>query len=247
MKNINQIPAEAINNAVAKGLDAALETIGIRGNVTEGFYGMTSDPGAAISSENREKLGKVYEWLKSELEGQGFNIIFNRNHIIVKILYPGDVEGVGNQAPGNLYESEDDTRKEEFDYLPYISEYIKFLKETKGLQVEPLPEIVLNKNDQSKLGILAKTGNYQPSDIVDPDKGTQGILTIYVKGRHPKDCCRSFSHEMVHHMQALQGKNLKTPTTVLGEDQNLDQLEREAYEKGNMYFREWTESLEKSF
>lgn len=203
-----------------------------RGTVDEGFYGMSSDPGAAISSENREKLGHVYEWLQNELAGKGFNIIFNKNHIIIKILYPNDVEGVGNQAPGNLYEGEDDVRNdEEFNYIPYIADYLKFLKEDKGLKIEPLPEIVLDKNKQ-ELDVQAKTGDYDPVDKV---------IRVYTKDRHPKDVLRSFSHEMVHHVQCLEGKDLKVNTTTLGENKNLDQIEAEAYVKGNMYFREWTE------
>lgn len=217
-----------LESIVEQGLRAAE----FERTVDEGFYGMSSDPGAAISSENREKLGHAYEWIKNELAGKGFNVIFNKNHIIVKILYPNDVEGVGNQAPGNLYEGEDDVRQdEEFNYVPYIADYLKFLKEEKKLTIEPLPEIVLDKGKQ-ELDVQAKTGDYDPADKV---------IRVYTKDRHPKDVLRSFSHEMVHHMQCLEGKDLRVNTTTLGENKNLDEIEAEAYVKGNMYFREWTE------
>lgn len=201
--------------------------------IEEGWYGMTSDPGAAISSENREKLGRIYEWLKGELDGKGFNVIFNRNHIIIKILYPGDVEGVGNQAPGNLYEGEDDVRKDDFDYTPYISSYIEFLKERK-VQVEPLPEIVLNKSDQKGQGILANTGEYNSADK---------IITVWTKDRAPRDVMRSVAHELSHHVQNLQGKIKGVGTEKTTESEPLAVLEEEAYRDGNMNFRAWLESI----
>lgn len=224
---LEQIQVEILKESMKKGIDSALVEAGL----SEGFYGMSSTPNSAISSENRERLGKVYEKIKNPLAQQGFNVIFNGNHIIIKILYPGDVEGIGNQAPGNLYEGEDDVRKDEFDYVPYITDYLKFLKEEKKLQIEPLPEIILDKGKQD-LDVQAKTGDYDPVDKV---------LKVYACDRHPKDVLRSFSHEMVHHMQCLEGKDLNVKTNVLGENNNLDQLEAEAYMKGNMYFREWTE------
>lgn len=230
---LEQIKVDMLQEAISQGLDNALANAGLR----EGFYGASSSPNAAISSENREKLGKVYEWIKNTLDGKGYNVIFNGNHIIVKILYPNDVEAVGNQAPGNLYESEDEARKDEdFDYIPYIHSYLEFLKEEKHLQIEPLPEILLDKTDQKGAGILSKTGEYDPADMV---------IKIYTKDRHPKDVLRSFSHEYTHHRQNLAGKDLKQGTSVLGESDTLREIEAEAYEEGNLLFREWTEYLER--
>lgn len=229
---LEQVQVQIVKEAVENGLAKALDSVALQ---REGFYGMTSNPGSAISSENREKLGKVYEQLKNSLTAQGFNVIFNGNHIIIKILYPNDVEGVGNQAPGNLYEGEDDVRKDDFDYTLYIADYLKFLKEEKHIKVEPLPEIVLDKNKQSG-GLLDRTGNYNPVDKV---------ITINVADRHPKDILRTVAHEIEHHIQCLEGKNLNVTTSVLGESAELDALEQEAYQKGNMHFREWTERFER--
>jgi len=52
---------------------------------------------------------------------------------------------------------------------------------------------------------------------------------------------------MVHHEQNLNktigtGK-IKTTNTL--EDDYLDKIEREAYEKGNIMFRNWTDSIKK--
>lgn len=224
-----QIQVEILKESISQGLDKALADAGIK----EGYYGYSTNPSAAISSENREKLSKVYEWLRDNLDGKGYNVIFNNNHILIKILYPNDLEAVGNQSPGNLFEGEDDVRSDEFDYTPYIADYIKFLKD-KGVKVEPLPEILFDKTDQSKLGILAKTGEYDPSDMV---------IRIYVKDRAPKDVLRSTSHELAHHVQNLQGKIKNVDGQKTSESEPLAVLEEEAYARGNMYFREWLESI----
>lgn len=227
---LEQIKVEILKEAISSGLDEALSNAGLR----EGFYGTSSNPTAAISSENREKLSKVYEWIRANLDGKGYNVIWNNNHIIIKILYPNDVEAVGNQAPGNLYEGEDDVRKDEFNYTPYIVSFLKFLQEEKGIDVEPLPEILLDKTDQSKLGILAKTGEYDSADKV---------IKIYIRDRNPKDVLRSFSHELVHHVQNLQGKIKNVDTQKTSDSKALSVLEEEAYRDGNMYFRQWLESI----
>jgi hypothetical protein len=61
--------------------------------------------------------------------------------------------------------------------------------------------------------------------------------------RHPKDVMRSYAHEMVHHMQNCDGRlgNIATQNTNEGGD--LPEIEKEAYEKGNMTFRNWTDTL----
>jgi hypothetical protein len=52
---------------------------------------------------------------------------------------------------------------------------------------------------------------------------------------------------MVHHEQNLNnaiGNGIIKTTNTL-EDDYLEQIEREAYEKGNIMFRNWTDSLKK--
>jgi hypothetical protein len=61
--------------------------------------------------------------------------------------------------------------------------------------------------------------------------------------RHPKDVLRSFSHEMIHHEQNLDNRLNNISTTNTNEDGDLPEIEREAYEKGNMMFRNWEDSI----
>ena len=61
--------------------------------------------------------------------------------------------------------------------------------------------------------------------------------------RHPKDILRSYAHELVHHHQNLNNKLNHSQTTNTNEDGNLDRIEREAYETGNILFRNWEDSI----
>jgi hypothetical protein len=61
--------------------------------------------------------------------------------------------------------------------------------------------------------------------------------------RHPKDVMRSFAHEMVHHMQNCEDRLGNIVTQDTNEDGDLPEIEKEAYEKGNMTFRNWTDTL----
>ena len=62
-------------------------------------------------------------------------------------------------------------------------------------------------------------------------------------GRHPKDILRSYAHELIHHHQNLSGTLNHSNTTNTNEDGNLEKIEREAYEEGNILFRNWEDSI----
>ena len=95
-------------------------------------------------------------------------------------------------------------------------------------------ELIRNDIENAK-DILGTTAYYDPN---------LKSITLYTFNRHPKDVLRSYSHEMLHHMQNLENRLTKISTTNINEDDYLKELEREAYEKGNMLFREWENALE---
>ena len=94
--------------------------------------------------------------------------------------------------------------------------------------------------ENSKLD-LGRTAHYEPESMK---------ITIYMTGRHTKDTLRSLAHELVHHMQNCRGDlSASHGTTEEGYAQNNDHLremEREAYECGNMFFRDWEDNLKNS-
>lgn len=111
-----------------------------------------------------------------------------------------------------------------------ITSLSHFMDES-GLHVKPFPKVELKWNDQN--GIFIKTGYYSPEEKK---------ITIFCKDRHIKDILRSFAHEMIHHAQNLDGKNLDfTSEDGLADNDELEKIEGDAYLRGNLYFRRWTE------
>jgi hypothetical protein len=103
------------------------------------------------------------------------------------------------------------------------------------LNVDPFPKIKIVSNDEENAAnMLGKTAYYDPNN--------QEIV-LYTLNRHPKDILRSFCHEIIHHMQNLEGRLKNINTTNTNEDGDLPEIEREAYEKGNMLFRNWEDKI----
>lgn len=108
-----------------------------------------------------------------------------------------------------------------------------------GISVYPLPKVILKKDQSYTNSILSPTGAYEPE--------TKTII-LYVANRHPKDVLRTYAHEMIHHDQNLKG--LMTPDKM-GESNDpkyaqnnthLRKLEEDAYKRGNILFRDWTDN-----
>jgi hypothetical protein len=98
-----------------------------------------------------------------------------------------------------------------------------------------LPKIkVISDDKENASRLLGRTAYYDPNEK---------SITLYTFGRHPKDVLRSFAHEMIHHEQNLNGALGNIGTTNTNEDGDLDKIEREAYEKGNIMLRNWEDSI----
>jgi nicotinic acid mononucleotide adenylyltransferase len=124
--------------------------------------------------------------------------------------------------------------KETSDLKESILSLSKYMLEN-GLNIKPLPKVKFINNDEENASkILGKTAHYNPADK---------SITLYTFGRHPKDILRSFSHEMIHHMQNLEGRLDNITTTNTNEDGDLPEIEKEAYEKGNMMLRNWEDGI----
>ena len=108
-----------------------------------------------------------------------------------------------------------------------------------GMEIQPLPKVQFIDNDEDNAqNILGNTAYYNPQSKA---------IVLYTLNRHPKDILRSFCHEMVHHEQNMKGTlgDIRTQNTT--EDSHLDRIEREAYEKGNIMFRNWEDNYKKTW
>jgi hypothetical protein len=120
-----------------------------------------------------------------------------------------------------------------FNYVPYIAGILEHMI-TKGMKVVPLPEIKTRQDEENAAKTFGKTATYDP--------GKKEVV-LYVTGRHPKDVMRSFCHEMIHHMQNLEGRLPMIATTNTQEDSALNEIEKEAHFKGSMLMREYEDSI----
>jgi hypothetical protein len=120
---------------------------------------------------------------------------------------------------------------------PFLKSFLPFAQQKMGYDRPVSINFVSDhKNAQKTLG---KTAFYDPNS---------DSISIYTDNRHPKDILRSLSHELVHHAQNSRGDFDKKPQ--MGEDyfqydKHMQEMEREAYEKGNMTFRDWEEKHRK--
>lgn len=119
-------------------------------------------------------------------------------------------------------------------YKKHIKNLIQFMG--KNLNITPYPKIILNNSKQNEYHLLNKTAFYNPND---------NTITVYIYNRWLKDVLRSIAHELIHHYQNLENR-LKSDDYQGEEiinDNKLLKLEEEAYLKGNILFRKWTEKI----
>jgi Zn-dependent peptidase ImmA (M78 family)/nicotinic acid mononucleotide adenylyltransferase len=121
-----------------------------------------------------------------------------------------------------------------FDYPKQLKSLTEFMLD-KGMNIKPLPKVKFVEDDiENARNFFGKTAYYDPN---------QRVIVLYTMDRHPKDVMRSFAHEMVHHMQNCEDRLGNIVTQDTNEDGDLPEIEKEAYEKGNMTFRNWTDTL----
>lgn len=117
----------------------------------------------------------------------------------------------------------------DFDYNPFMASLLEYMID-QGMNITPLPEVKIRKDLAESVDFFGKTAYYDP--------GKKEVI-LYVMGRHPKDVMRSFSHEMIHHMQNLENRLQNISTQNVNEDDYLMKIEEEAMLLGNKHFRVW--------
>lgn len=162
------------------------------------------------------------------------------NHDILKHYLPDTLSDTEMQQVVDILnpqttitetEQPTDSRQLLLEYIQSLNEYMV----SEGMNVQPLPRVELIDNDTKNASdFFGKTAYYNPGTIT---------VTLYTLGRHPKDVMRSYAHEMVHHIQNLEDRLPQISTTNTNEDGKLEEIEREAYERGNITFRKWTDSI----
>lgn len=181
--------------------------------VSEASSGTPIAARGTVSAADRQRLVVAYNRVVNTLGDSFYDIKFNQDHI--RIQLPNEDEKVG------------------FDYTPFMGSILEYMID-EGMNVSPLPEVKIKRDPVESADFFGKTAYYDPN---------VKEITLYVEGRHPKDVMRSFVHEMIHHIQNLEGRINNIKTTNVNEDEALVELEKEAYMLGNMTFRSWSDKV----
>jgi len=125
------------------------------------------------------------------------------------------------------------------DLQPLIKNLMGFAQNRMGF--ERPPKLFLKQDAENSKKVFAKTAYYDPQEE---------SVTIFVTDRHPKDILRSLAHELVHHTQNLKGDLSPKKCGDLGpgyaqDNPHMREMERQAYEQGNMCFRDWEDKCKK--
>ena len=105
------------------------------------------------------------------------------------------------------------------------------------LNIQNVPQLHLKHDEENAQGIFGKTAYYDPAE--------QSVV-LYITNRHPKDICRSFAHELIHHVQNERGDlemGDASQATYAQDDPHMRKMEMEAYLKGNLLFRDWEDKV----
>tara|TARA_R110002050_G_scaffold37148_4_gene92366 strand:- start:6159 stop:10673 length:4515 start_codon:yes stop_codon:yes gene_type:complete len=130
--------------------------------------------------------------------------------------------------------NENATYSKHIDYKQQIKDLTKYMLNQK-MNIIPLPKVIFKHGNQDNAeNFFGKTAYY------DPNSKT---IVLFTEGRHPKDIVRSFAHEMIHHIQNLEGRLEGITTTNTQEDDHLTSIEAEAYQDGNLSFRGYTDTI----
>lgn len=217
LKIVNMLKQGIIAEMMAKKIEDVYSNWFDKETIVEGSSGIPLQNSGIVTSEDRAALANQLEIIKSILDDR-FEAEMNGDRVVIKTK--GESPYNTSDMPNN------------YDFGNHFADLLEFMIK-EGLTVEPLPEVKIRRDIAEAENFFGKTAYYSPGDKE---------IVLYAAGRHPKDVTRSFAHEMIHHMQNLEGRLGNRGTTDTTADKELAALEEEAYLKGSMIFRNWEDS-----
>ena len=243
---------ENVDSIVKNGIQAKNRFISLSPGKRTGHYGDAVFKVYLTPSQFRKAVEETLEWVGSDmkeadvleieemLDSDTMEMVILANEMVQdpffmmgELVCPFSIPASQVKlAPQKL--NENASYSQHIDIKQKIKELTQHMLQ-KGMNITPLPKVVFKHGDaENAKQFLGKTAYYNPETME---------IVLYTEGRHPKDIVRSFSHEMIHHIQNLEDRLGNVTTTNTQEDDYLNDLEAEANLNGTMTFRNWTDSL----
>ncbi len=223
---IDIVTPKSVDEIMLETIDEVLGSFFPKKQIKEASSGTPVSALATVRSEDRAVLSNLYDQLRDTIPLNQFDVIFQQDRIYI---YNKQRDQIGFDYTPYQQRLPEQAEQQSFEFAPYIASILEYMMD-EGMKITPLPEIKVKKDPQEAGNFFGKTAYYNPNDKE---------VVLYVLGRHPKDVCRSFTHEMIHHMQNLEGRLGNIQTSNTNEDGHLDEIEKEAHSKGSYIFRKW--------
>jgi len=217
LKILNMLKQSIISEAMENTIEDLFSSWFEEDKINEGSSGAPTAPRSVMRSEDRAKLITLYNRIRNQVETDQVQVSFQDDHIRVSLA--------------------DRRYSKNFDFTPFMGSILEYMID-KGMKITPLPEIKIKRDIAESQDFFGRTAYYDPN---------VNEVVLYVEGRHPKDVMRSFVHEMIHHMQNIEGRLTDISTSNTNESSALQKLEAEAYMKGNITFRNWEDKIKNGY
>tara|TARA_B110000971_G_scaffold198883_1_gene215791 strand:+ start:96 stop:1997 length:1902 start_codon:yes stop_codon:yes gene_type:complete len=174
---------------------------------------------------NPDELMSILKMLKDNIISEIMN---EKMEVLFEAMFSTNEDNRDNDDgydEGDTKEAKEDTP----DYTKYIGSILEYMLDQE-MNIQPLPEVKVRYDEENADNFFGRTAYYDPNDKE---------IVLYAQGRHPKDIVRSFTHEMIHHIQNLEGRLGNINTSNTNDNEHLLEIEKEAYLQGNITFRNW--------
>ena len=215
LKILNMLKSTIVSEQMKQKLEEVMTDIFVSEKevVEEAAAGTAIAPRSILKSKDRAHLITLYKRVKDQIGSNNVDVKFMQDHIRITV--------------------QDEYVNNKFDFTPFMGSILEYMLDQK-MSITPLPEIKMKKDLGEAASVFGRTAYYNP-ELKE--------IVLYTEGRHPKDVLRSFTHEMVHHIQNMEGRLKSYGTTNTNEDESLVEIEKEAYMVGNITFRNWEDKV----
>ena len=215
LKILNMLKSTIVSEQMKQKLEDVITDIFVSEDepIKEGNSGAPIAPRSVLRSKDRAHLITLYKRVKNQIGSDNVKVKFMQDHIRITV--------------------QDEYSSPSFDYTPFMGSILEYMLDEK-MNISPLPEIKIKRDVAEASSVFGRTAYYNP-ELKE--------VVLYTEGRHPKDVLRSFTHEMVHHIQNVEGRLKNYGTTNTNEDDELVEIEKEAYMVGNITFRNWEDKI----